>query len=146
LGYIDLEYFRSTLSALRNDDTDPSRGGNPRYDEVLRFKILNLQRCYIIRRASFKCAILDRLSFMRFLGLSLNDRVPELAADEEADQGEPEVVESAGTYRVHICFHGELDEWHVPAVSESGSCVNGDWADECDLQPVPNGAVGCDLA
>jgi len=28
-GYIDFEYFRSTLSALRNEDTDPSRGGRP---------------------------------------------------------------------------------------------------------------------
>lgn len=52
-------------------------------------------------------------------------KYPEQAAAEEADQGEPEAFESAGRYRAHIRFHRELDEWHVPAVSESGSYQGG---------------------
>ena len=41
------------------------------------FKILILQRFYNISDDHTEYAILDRLSFMRFLGLSLNDRVPD---------------------------------------------------------------------
>jgi IS5 family transposase len=47
------------------------------YDEVLMYKILILQRYYNISDNNTEYAILDRLSFMRFLGLGINDRVPD---------------------------------------------------------------------
>jgi IS5 family transposase len=41
------------------------------------FKILVLQRYYNLSDGQIEYQILDRLSFCRFLGLSLNDRVPD---------------------------------------------------------------------
>ena len=41
------------------------------------FKILILQRYYNISDDNTEYAILDRLSFMRFLGLGINDKVPD---------------------------------------------------------------------
>jgi len=76
-AHIDFEFFRKPLSVLREVSTDPSKGGRPSYDEVLMFKILILQRYYNISDDNTEYAILDRLSFMRFLGLGINDRVPD---------------------------------------------------------------------
>lgn len=76
-SHIDFEFFRKPLSVLRDSETDPSKGGRPSYDEVLMFKILILQRYYNISDDNTEYAILDRLSFMRFLGLGIHDRVPD---------------------------------------------------------------------
>ena len=47
------------------------------YDRVLLFKILILQRLYNISDDEIEYQINDRLSFMRFLDLSLADDVPD---------------------------------------------------------------------
>lgn len=47
------------------------------YDPVLMFKILILQRYYNLSDSQIEYRILDRLTFCRFLGLSLNDKVPD---------------------------------------------------------------------
>ena len=52
-------------------------GGRPPYDYTLMFKILILQRYYNLSDDQCEYQILDRLSFMRFLGLKLSDRVPD---------------------------------------------------------------------
>lgn len=52
-------------------------GGCLPYDYVLMFKILIIQQYYGISDDKTEYAILDRLSFMRFLGLTLSDRVPD---------------------------------------------------------------------
>jgi transposase, IS5 family len=75
--HIDFEFFRAPLESALLQDTDKSKGGRPPYDVVLMFKILILQRYYSVSDDGIEYAILDRLSFMRFLGLGLNDRVPD---------------------------------------------------------------------
>lgn len=52
-------------------------GGRPPYDYVMMFKILVLQRLYGISDAQTEYQIKDRLSFMRFLGLGLSDKIPD---------------------------------------------------------------------
>lgn len=76
-SYIDFEYFRKPLESHLIKDNDKSKGGRPPYDSVLMFKILILQRYYNVSDDAIEYAILDRLSFMRFLGLGINDRVPD---------------------------------------------------------------------
>ena len=51
------------------------KGGRPAYDYIMMFKILILQRYYNISDEQTEYQILDRLSFMRFLGLTLSDNV-----------------------------------------------------------------------
>jgi transposase, IS5 family len=73
---IDFEVFRAPLvQALAR--SDGSRGGRPPYDAVLMFKVLVLQTLYTLSDETAEFQIKDRLSFMRFLGLGLHDRVPD---------------------------------------------------------------------
>jgi len=73
---IDWEYFRPTLDKLVNKFKMVDAGPKP-YDPILMFKILILQRYYNLGDEQVEYQILDRLTFCRFLGLSLNDRVPD---------------------------------------------------------------------
>jgi IS5 family transposase len=75
--HIDFEYFRKPLEKWLTKETDKSKGGRPAYDSILMFKILILQRYYNVSDDAIEYAILDRLSFMRFLGLGINDPVPD---------------------------------------------------------------------
>jgi len=52
-------------------------GGRPPYNYVMMFKILVLQRIYNISDDQTEFQINDRMSFMRFLGLSLGETVPD---------------------------------------------------------------------
>lgn len=76
-SHIDFEYFRKPLEKSLLKDSDKSKGGRPAYDLILMFKILILQRYYNVSDDAIEYAILDRLSFMRFLGLGINDPVPD---------------------------------------------------------------------
>ena len=73
---IDFEVFRSLLEEAFHKEEKGIGGARP-YDYVLMFKILILQRYYNISDDTMEYAILDRLSFMRFLGLTLADKVPD---------------------------------------------------------------------
>lgn len=75
--HIDFEFFRKPLQQFFDKDIDRSKGGRPAYDYVLMFKVLILQRYYNLSDDTIEYAILDRLSFMRFLGLGINDGVPD---------------------------------------------------------------------
>lgn len=74
-SYIDFEYFRKPLKQFFDNQADRSKGGRRPYDYVLMFKILILQRYYNLSDDSIEYAVLDRLSFMRFLGLGINHPV-----------------------------------------------------------------------
>lgn len=76
-SHIDFEYFRKPLESTLVKDVEKSKGGRPAYDAVLMFKILILQRYYNVSDDAIEYAILDRLSFMRFLGLGINSPVPD---------------------------------------------------------------------
>jgi IS5 family transposase len=70
------EVFRKPLGkALKR--SDGAKGGRPPYDAVLMFKVLVLQALYNLSDDQAEFQIQDRLSFMRFLGLGMADRVPD---------------------------------------------------------------------
>jgi hypothetical protein len=70
------EVFRKPLvKALKR--SDGARGGRPPYDPVLMFKVLVLQALYNLSDDQAEFQLQDRLSFMRFVGLGLEDRVPD---------------------------------------------------------------------
>lgn len=73
---VDWEAFRPILTeALYRESKGP--GGRPAYDYVMMLKILILQQSYQLSDAQMQYQLLDRLSFMRFLGLDLADPVPD---------------------------------------------------------------------
>lgn len=73
---IDFQLFRDVLTERLH--VEPlGAGGRKPYDYVLMFKILILQRYYNISDDQAEYQICDRLSFMRFLNLTLADDVPD---------------------------------------------------------------------
>ena len=57
--------------------SDGAKGGRPLFDPVLMFKVLVIQARNNLSDDRTEFLINDRLSFMRFLGLGLSDRVPD---------------------------------------------------------------------
>jgi IS5 family transposase len=73
---IDWEIFRLTLNKVFQKE-ERGIGGRPPWDYILMFKIILLQSLYSIADDKTEYMINDRLSFQRFLGLSLGDKVPD---------------------------------------------------------------------
>ena len=73
---VDFEIFRGDLERAV-PRADRAKGGRPAYDHVLMFKILILQSSHSLSDERTEYLIKDRLSFMRFLGLSLAESVPD---------------------------------------------------------------------
>ena len=74
--HIRWENFRGILTrTLKKEAEGP--GGRPPFDYVMMFKILILQKLYNMADDVTEYQINDRLSFQRFLGLSLCDKVPD---------------------------------------------------------------------
>jgi len=72
----DFEIFRADL-VLALAYSEGAQGGRPPFDPVMMFKILVIQATNNLSDERVEFLINDRLSFMRFLGLGLSDRVPD---------------------------------------------------------------------
>ena len=73
---VDFEVFRPELEAALAY-SDGAKGGRPPFDPVMMFKVLVIQTVNTLSDERTEYLINDRLSFMRFLGLGLSDRVPD---------------------------------------------------------------------
>ena len=73
---VDFEIFRAELQRAV-PRADRAKGGRPPYDPVLMFKVLILQSSHSLSDERTENLVKDRLSFMRFLGLSLAQSVPD---------------------------------------------------------------------
>ena len=73
---IDWEAFRSDLNRVHNKARKNNAGARP-HDVILMFKILVLQQLHNLSDERIEYQIRDRLSFMRFLGLQLESKVPD---------------------------------------------------------------------
>ena len=76
LSAVDFEMFRGELNAALIY-SDGAQGGRPPFDPVMMFKILVIQAMDNLSDERAEFLINDRMSFMRFLGLGLADRVPD---------------------------------------------------------------------
>ncbi len=84
LAAVPFELFRVKLKTalvkggLRRSEADrKSAAGRKPWDEVLIFKALVLQALYNLSDDQMEYQLRDRLSFMRFVGLGLEDAVPD---------------------------------------------------------------------
>jgi IS5 family transposase len=72
-GAIDWELFRTQLESIRHNEYV----GRKAFDVLVMFKILILQSLYNLADDAMEYMICDRLSFMRFLDLSLTEKIPD---------------------------------------------------------------------
>lgn len=73
---VDWEAFRGPIeTAVVPEPKGP--GGRPRFDAIIMFKALVLQRLYHLSDAQTEFMIRDRLSFMRFVGVDLHETIPD---------------------------------------------------------------------
>lgn len=73
---IDWENFRGTLEQARDKERKSNAGRKP-YDSVLMFKVLVLQHLYNLSDEQAEYQIRDRYTFSRFVGLELEQSVPD---------------------------------------------------------------------
>lgn len=71
--FINFEIFRPNLESIFKESTV----GQARYDVIIMFKILILQQWYDLSDPEAEEQISDRISFRNFLGLSLQDSIPD---------------------------------------------------------------------
>jgi transposase len=76
---IPFESFRAEIEAVVRlaPEARKSNAGRKPFDAVMMFKVLVLQTLYNLADEQVEYQIRDRLSFMRFLGLGLEDVVPD---------------------------------------------------------------------
>ena len=73
---INWEAFRPDLVRVHEKERKSQAGAKP-IDVVLMFKMLVLQHLYNLADEGIEYQVRDRLSFMRFLGLQIESRVPD---------------------------------------------------------------------
>jgi transposase, IS5 family len=78
-GLIPFESFRAEIEAVVRlaPEERKSKAGRKPFDAVMMFKVLVLHTLYNLADEQVEYQIRDRLSFMRFLGLGLEDTVPD---------------------------------------------------------------------
>lgn len=120
---INWEMFRPLLSEASRKE-NKGKGGRPPFDCVLMFKVLVLQRIYNLSDDQTEYQINDRMSFMRFLGLGLEDRVPDaktiwLFRDT--------LVKAGIMHELFNLFGKQLQEAHL--VTRTGTIVDATFVD-----------------
>ena len=73
---VDWEQFRTYLENIRDKERKSNAGRKP-FNCIVMFKIMILQSLYNLSDDQVEFQIRDRLSFMRFLGFSISDTVPD---------------------------------------------------------------------
>ena len=70
------EEFRGLLEKI-NDKPRKSRAGRKPYDLIFMFKLLILQQLYNLSDEELEYQVNDRISFMQFLGIGLENSIPD---------------------------------------------------------------------
>lgn len=115
---IPWDSFRHKLNRIFKKEAK-APGGRPPYDYVMMFKIIVLQRLYNLSDSQMQYQIMDRLSFMRFLGLNLDDRVPD---EKTIWHFREQLVKSDKLDLLFELFHSHLIQKGV--LLESGTIVD----------------------
>jgi IS5 family transposase len=121
--YMQWENFREVLTnAFSKEPKGP--GGRPPFDYVMMYKILILQKLYNMSDDITEYQIKDRLSFQRYLGLSLCGTVP----DAKTIWNFREVLKEAGVLdKIFERFVGQMESKGI--ITRSGSIAGAAFVD-----------------
>ena len=123
---VDWEIFRPIIEPALKEFRGAAKGpgGRPPYDGILMFKILFLQRLYNLGDDQTEYQINDRLTFMRFLGLSIEDKVP----DAKTIWLFRDILTKAGVIRqLFDRFNKQLEDAHL--ITRKGTIVDAAFVD-----------------
>jgi hypothetical protein len=107
---IDWEALRPDLKCVHEKDRKSQAGAKP-FDVVLMFKILVLQQLHNLSDDGIEYQIRDRFSFMRFLGLQLEERVPDSKTVWTFREALKNLDWVEGLF---VRFHAQLKADHIP--------------------------------
>ena len=121
--------FRPLLERVwrKPDAAKKSRAGRKPMDVVLMFKTLVLSALYNLSDDQIEYQVRDRLSFMRFLGLGLGDRVPD--------------AKTVWLYREALAKAGMVDELFAQFdgyLARQGYIARGGQILDASIVPVPH--------
>ena len=117
-NHIEWDIFKKIIKkALKKNAKGP--GGRPPYDYVMMFKILILQRIYNISDDQAEFQINDRLSFQRFIGIELCNKVPDAKTIWHFRE---ELKETNAMEKIFDIFTEKLDQQGI--ITRSGSIVD----------------------
>ena len=121
--------FRPLLERVwrKPDEDRKSRAGRKPMDVVLMFKALVLSALYNLSDDQIEYQVRDRLSFMRFLGLGLGDRVPD--------------AKTVWLYRESLAKAGMVDELFAQFdgyLARRGYIARGGQILDASIVPVPH--------
>jgi IS5 family transposase len=121
---VNFELFKPLLRQIFGKAKDPKKGGRPPWDFLLIFKIMILQELYNTADEMTEYLINDRLSFQRFLGLTLGDKVP----DAKAIWAYKDALAKSGRAKALFeLFNQQLDSEGV--ITRKGSLVDASFVD-----------------
>lgn len=119
------EEFRPRLNQIHQKERKSPAGRKPT-DGVVMFKMLVLQKLYNISDEALEYQVNDRLSFMRFLGFGLEDKVPDAT--------------TVWLFREDLQKHGLIDELFEQFdfyLQQQGYAAQGGQIVDATLIPVP---------
>jgi len=121
--FIQWEKFREILTKTFSKEAK-GPGGRPPFDYVMMFKILILQKMYNMADDKTEYQIKDRLSFQRYLGLTLCDTVPDAKTIWNFRE---ELKEAQILDKIFEQFVGQMENEGV--ITHSGSIVDATFVD-----------------
>jgi IS5 family transposase len=121
---IDWRIFIPILEKAKPDRTKTRKGGRPPLSPLMMFKVIILQELYGVANDATEFMISDRLSWRRFLGMSLSDRAP----DGSTIWAFREALMNSGAYDdLLMLFNAKMVELGI--ITRRGSIVDASFVD-----------------
>lgn len=121
---IDWTIFMPIMEGIRPDRTQEGVGGRPPYTNMFVLKALILKALNNVSNGAMEFYVNDRLTWKRFLGLSLEEKSP----DEKAFWAWEELVTKSGRYKeLFEIFNRQLEKQGV--ITKKGSLVDSTFVD-----------------
>lgn len=121
---MDWKIFLPIMDEIRPDKTQQGVGGRPPYTNLFVLKALVLKSLNGVSNATMEFYVNDRLTWKRFLGLSLEEKSP----DEKAFWAWEELLAKSGRYEeLFQIFNRQLEERGI--IAKKGSLVDSTFVD-----------------
>ena len=121
---VDWDIFKKLLMKAKPDKTKSGKGGRPPYPVIMMFKIILLQELFGVANDQTEFLINDRLSWKRFLGLSLSDKAPDATTIWEFR----ELLTDSGIYdALFELFNAKMEG--IGVITRKGSIMDASFVD-----------------